>query len=217
MVGDLAREDSLHDVCPVKTVHAVCSHHSFLSTLDAARLRIDQLALSKSYLHLRDEVPITHQLILHNGDKFRQVFPLHVLALAMEVKPDVVDVGIFDCLDHLAHFLAYPVLAALLVDQVDPVLLLVIRLRLSHVLHSRLVALIEVSIDGDSRRPSHSWLHLPDHRYAATDLQMTRNRKAAISLLLCDDVLCLAEVCSVALAVQPSHHESSAHSPRVLA
>ena len=216
-MGDLAREDSLHDVSPVKTVHAVGSHHSFLSTLDAARLRIDQLALSKSYLHFRDKVSITHQLILHNRDKFRQVFPLHVLALAMEVKPDVVDVGIFDCLDHLAHFLAYPVLAALLVDQVDPVLLLVIRLRLSHVLHSRLIALIEVSIDGDSWRPSHSWLHLPDHRYTPTDLQMTRNRKAAISLLLCDDVLCLAEVCSVALAIQPPHHESSAHSPRVLA
>ena len=216
-MGDLAREDSLHDVRPVKTVHAVCSHHSFLPALDAARLRIDQLALSESYLHLRDEVPITHQLILHNGDKFRQVFPLHVLALAMEVKPDVVDVGIFDCLDHLTHFLAYPVLTALLVNQVDPVLLLVIRLRLSHVLHSRLIALIEVGIHSNSRRPSHSWLHLPDHRYTPTDLQMTRNRKAAISLLLCDDVLCLAEVCGVALAVQPSHHESSSHSSRILA
>lgn len=217
MVGNLAREDTLHDVRPVKTVHAVGSHHSLLPALNAARLRIDQLALSKPYLHLREKVPITHQLILHNGDKFRQVFPLHVLALAMEVEPDVVDVRVVDRLNHLAHFLANPVLAALLVDQVDPVLLLVVGLRFPHVLQSRLVALIEVGVHGDGWRPGHSRLHLPDHGYAAADLQMTRNRKAAISLLLGDDVLCFAEVGGVALAIEPPHHKSSAHSSRVLA
>lgn len=129
----------------------------------------------------------------------------------MEVKPDIIDVWIANLLDHLAHFLSNPILAALLVNQIHPVLFLVISLRLSHVFQSRLIALIEVGIHGHWWRPRHRWLHLPDQRNAPTNLQVTRDRKASICLLLCDNMLCLTEVCGVALAIKPSHHESSSH------
>lgn len=45
---------------------------------------------------------------------------------------------------------------------------------------------------------------------------MARNRKAAIGLLLCDDVLGFTEVGGVALTIEPPHNESSAHAPGVL-
>ena len=129
----------------------------------------------------------------------------------MEVKPDIFDVRIANLLNHLTHFLANPILAALFVNQIHPVLFLVISLRLSHVFQSSLIALIEISIDSHWRRPCHRWLHLPDQWYAPTDLQVTCNRKASICLLLCDNMLSLTKVCCMALAIKSSHYESSSH------
>ena len=81
---------------------------------------------------------------------------------------------------NLCHFITNALLAALLVDQVNPELLGVILLRLSNVPLRGLKTLIKVLIDGHGWRPRHSRLHLPDQRDASPDLQVARKRKAAI-------------------------------------
>ena len=179
-MGDLAREDALYDICSVKTVHAVSAHHSNLSARNIARLRINQLSLSKSNLHISHKMPITHHFFLDNVDEFLQVLPLHLLALAMEVEPHIVNVWIVDRLVNLRHFITDTLLTALFVDQVNPELLRVILLRLFDMPLRGLKTLIKVLVDGHGRRPGHGWLHLPDKRDTSPDLQVARNRKAAI-------------------------------------
>ena len=179
-MSDLAREDALYDVCSVKTVHAVRAHHSDLSARNVTRLRINQLSLSKSDLHISHKMPVTHHLLLDNVDEFLEVLPFHILALAMEVEPHVVNVRISDLLVNLRHFITNALLAALFVDQVNPELLRVVLLRLSDVPLRGLKTLIKVLVDGHGWRPGHSRLHLPDQRDASSNLQVARNRKAAI-------------------------------------
>ena len=179
-VRDLTREDALNDVCSVKTVHAVRAHHTDLSARNGACLRIDQLSLTKSNLHISHKMSITYHLLLDNVNEFFEILPFHFLALPMEVEPHIVNVGISDCLVNLRHFITNTLLAALFVDQVNPELLRVILLRLSNMLLRGLKALIKVLIDGHRWRPRHSRLHLPDQRDASPDLQVTSNRKAAI-------------------------------------
>ena len=123
---------------------------------------------------------ITHHLLLDNVDEFFEILPFHLLAFAMEVEPHIVNVGISDRRVNLCHFITNALLAALLVDQVNPELLGVILLRLSNVPLRGLKTLIKVLIDGHGWRPRHSRLHLPDQRDASPDLQVARKRKAAI-------------------------------------
>ena len=134
----------------------------------------------------------------------------------MEIEPDIVNVAITQALIHLRHLSTDAILAALLIDQVDPVLLRIVLLRLLDVLLSGLEAFIEVGIDGDSRCPSHRRLHLPDQRDATSDLQVTRDSESAIGLLLRYNVLSLAEVGCVALAVEATHNESAPHATSIL-
>lgn len=133
----------------------------------------------------------------------------------MEIEPDVVNVAISQALIHLRHLSTNAILAALLVDQVDPVLLRVVFLSLLDVLLSGLEALIEVWIDGDRRCPSHRRLHLPDQWNAASYLQVTRDGEATIGFLLRYNVLSLAEVCGVALAIEATHDESATHTTSI--
>ena len=214
-MSDLAREDALHDVCSVKTVHAVRAHHTDLSARNGARLRIDQLSLTKSNLHISHKMSITHHLLLDNVDEFFEILPFHLLALPMEVEPHIVNVGICDCLVNLRHFITNALLAALFVDQVNPELLRVILLCLSNVLLRGLKALIKVLIDGHGWCPCHSRLHLPDQRDTSPGLQVACNRKAAIWLLLGYYMLRLAEVRRMAFFVQSADHEPPAHSARI--
>ena len=179
-MGDLAREDALHDVCSVKTVHAVRAHHTDLSARNGACLSIDQLSLTKSNLHISHKMSITHHLLLDNVDEFFEILPFHLLALPMEVEPHIVNVWIVDRLVNLRHFITDTLLTALFVDQVNPELLRVILLRLFDMPLRGLKTLIKVLVDGHGRRPGHGWLHLPDKRDTSPDLQVARNRKAAI-------------------------------------
>lgn len=89
-VQDLAREDALYHISPIKAVHAVCAHRTGLSLQNLARLAIDEVSCSKAYLKLSVKVPIPKHLVLDDGDELGQVFPLHLLALSMEVEPNIV-------------------------------------------------------------------------------------------------------------------------------
>ena len=134
----------------------------------------------------------------------------------MEVEPHVLDVLVADSLEDSGHLLPYAVLAALFVNQVDPVLSLIVSLGLLDMPLRCLQTLIKVGVRSDGRRPRHIGLHLPDQGDRASDLQVACNLEASILLFVGNDVLGLAEIGSVALFVKTTHDESATHSPRVL-
>ena len=80
----------------------------------------------------------------------------------MEIKPDVVDVRVVQCLSNLCHLFANSELTALLINEVDEVLLLIVDLSLLYVLLCSLERLIKVRVDRHRRSPRHIWLHLPN-------------------------------------------------------
>ena len=82
----------------------------------------------------------------------------------MEIKPDVVDIRVVQRLSNLCHLFADSKLTALLINEVDEVLLLVVDLGLLDVLLCSLERLIEVRVDCHRRSPRHVWLHLPNKR-----------------------------------------------------
>ena len=82
----------------------------------------------------------------------------------MEIKPDVVDVRVVQRLRNLCHLFANSELTALLINEVDEVLLLVVDLGLLYVLLCSLERLIKVRVDCHGRSPRHIWLHLPNKR-----------------------------------------------------
>lgn len=159
---------------------------------------------------------IAEHLILDNGYKFGQVLPLHILALSMEVEPDIVNVRISQALDHLSHLLADPFLASLLINQVDPILLSVVFLRLFDVLLRSLQTLIKVGIDDYRGCPCHSRLHLPDQWNTTSDLKMACNSEGTVGLLLCQYVLSLTEIRGVTFTIEATHDKAATHTTGIL-
>ena len=134
----------------------------------------------------------------------------------MEVEPNVLDVWIVERLVNLSHLLADSKLAALFVYEVDKILLLIVVLSFLCVLQGCLERLIEVRINCHRWCPGHVWLHLPNQRDRAANLQVRGKHECAILLLVCDDMLSLTEVGSVALAIETSDDEATSHSSGVL-
>ena len=161
-VGNLAGEHALHYIGAIQAVHAVGAHHALLRAQNLARFLADQLALPEAYLQLGHEVSIAEHLLLHDVDELAQVLPLHFLALAVEVEPRILNVRVLQRLRDLRELVAYALLAALLVNQVDEVLPRVVCLRLLHVFLRSLERLIKVGCDGHGRRPCQVWFHLPE-------------------------------------------------------
>jgi hypothetical protein len=91
----------------------------------------------------------------------------------MEVKPGVFDVLVIKCLVQLSKGVTYASLVLLLVYQINPVLVTVSCLGLSHVLGSSLKRLIKVLFNYYWRSPSHRWFHRPNHGNRSPDLNMT--------------------------------------------
>ena len=102
----------------------------------------------------------------------------------MEIEPDVFNLGVFELFPNLGHLVADSQLAALLVNQVDKVLLLVVCLSFRDVLFRSLERLIKIVGDSDRGRPGKVGLHLPKKRYGASDLQMTRDSKRPAGFLM---------------------------------
>ena len=70
-MSNLSREDTLHDICAIETIHAVGSHDTILGVQNSACLSIDQLSLSKSNVHLSHKVTIAEHLLFDNRNKLR--------------------------------------------------------------------------------------------------------------------------------------------------
>ena len=82
----------------------------------------------------------------------------------MEVEPGIVECVVLEFVKKLSKLVAYLLLAALFVDQVDEVLLVVLRVGLLNMKFGCLVTFVEVLADNYRGRPLHVWLHLPDKR-----------------------------------------------------
>lgn len=118
-MGYQSRKDTLDNICTIEAIHAVGAHHTGLGASDLAGLGIDELSLAKAGLQVCHEVTIAEHLFLRDGDQFGQVLVLHLLALPVEVEPDVVDVGVCQRCVHLSKLLPNAFLTALLIDEVD--------------------------------------------------------------------------------------------------
>ena len=139
LVGYLSAEDALDHISPIKTVHAIGPKASILSRYDVDVLGLEVASLQgASSFDLCDRVPIIFELFLHYLYKFRQVFPFHVLAFTMEVKPYVVQLRILQFLVNSRELVANALLRTFLVNQVYEVLRAVVSLRVFEMLLSHL-------------------------------------------------------------------------------
>jgi len=183
-VSDLSWEDTLDNVSSIKTIHAVCAHYTWLSASNTTRLRINELPLTETCLHLRHKVTISQHFFFNNVDQLRKVLPLHFLAFSVEVEPNVINIRVSERFVQSCKLLANAVLASFFVNQVYDVLLRIVCLGLFEMLLGSLVRLIKVSIYDNWWCPRQSRFHLPQQGDRPTDLQMCSNRKSAILLLL---------------------------------
>lgn len=134
----------------------------------------------------------------------------------MKVEPNILDFLVINCLVNSCHFLANSVLAALFVDQIDPVLSLIVCLSLFNVHFRSLETFIKVLVDSHGRSPCHRWLHLPDHWDRSSNLKMATYCKASIGFFLCKNVLSFTEICSMAFLVKASDDKATSHAPGIL-
>ena len=91
-MGDLPGKDTLDDVGAIEAIHAVSAHHTCLYLGDAASLAVDKLSLTEANIEIGHEEAMAEHSLFDDVNKFRQIFPLHFLALPMEVKPHILDV-----------------------------------------------------------------------------------------------------------------------------
>ena len=134
----------------------------------------------------------------------------------MEIEPSVEHAFVLHLPQNLSHFLTNPLLATLLVNQVDEVLLLVLLTRFFHMQTCSLETEHVLRVDFDGWRPLHCWLHLPNQRNRATCLDMRWKVCCAI-FIENYDVFSFGEVCSRAFVIKASRDEPSTWSTAVSA
>ena len=129
-MGNNSRKHALNDICAVETIHAVRAHDTSLSVCKLTCLSSKRASFVQENVELHHCVAKLKEFLVHDCNEFGQVFPLHFFALAMEVKPSVMDVGVIHLLHKLSHFCSDSQLAAFLVNQIYEVLLVVVKRRL---------------------------------------------------------------------------------------
>lgn len=148
-------------------------------------------------------------------DETRQVLPLHVLALAVEIEPHVANIFVAQVLIKSSKLVTDALLRTFFVDQVDAHLLAVEVLLLTEVHLGSMTRIIEVLGDAHWRRPFEVWLHGPHERNGASRLHITVYSLLALRMEH-QDVLRFNEVGRVAIRVEASRNEPSAGTSAVL-
>ena len=103
-------------------------------------------------------------ILLDDGNQLREVLILHLLALRVEIEPDVVQVGVMQLLVEGGELPSNPLLGTFLVYQVNHVLLAVGLVCLREVFLRGFIRLVEVWLDDDGRCPLHVRFHAPQER-----------------------------------------------------
>jgi hypothetical protein len=110
------------------------------------------------------------QLVLDLIHQLREVLPLHLSALVMEIEPNILDKLIFNLVDNAGELCPDTKLRPFLVDQVNKYLLTVELLDLSHVLLGKMHGFLVILIDNDSWAPFHGRLLAPKGRDGSSGL-----------------------------------------------
>ena len=217
LVGDVSAEDSLHDVGSVETVHAVGSHVAILFLHDVRIGRVvERRAKVEAIAQIGHKVPVVAHVLLHYVNKLGQILPFHLLALAMEVKPGVVEVLVAKFAVNVCELVADPVLAAFAIDQIDEVLLSVNGLGISEVLLGGEQRRFFVLLYYDGGRPLQVGLHTPHQGDGAADLHEACHGHLSTLFVVDENVLSLNEIGGVAIRVKTPGDEASAGSSAVL-
>lgn len=125
-MGNISAEDPLDHIGSIQAVHAISSKGSLLllQNLHIPRV-IDFRSQIKSVVDFCHKTIPFVELLLDNVNKLRMVFPLHFLALSMEIKPGVVEITVLKLLVEASELVSDPLLRSFFVDKVDKVLLTV--------------------------------------------------------------------------------------------
>ena len=161
-VGDIARENTLNYVSAIEAIHTVSSHNPSLCAQNPASLWVDEVSLSESNVQLGHEVPVCNHFVLHLSNKFAQVLPLHFLTLTVEIKPHILDIRVVQLCDKLGKFVSNALLTALLIDEIDKVLLFVFSVSLCYMLFCHLERCVHIWIHDYRRCPLQGGFHAPE-------------------------------------------------------
>lgn len=139
----------MHNVSPIQAVHAVGAHDALLHRFDLACVTVYLRSLIEANLQFTNEVAPLIELLVDLCDQFAQIFPLHLFALTVEIKPSILGLRLIQLLHHLAHFSADPQLGALLVNQVYEVLSSVLLVGFFQMKFGSMERFMEVRVDRD--------------------------------------------------------------------
>ena len=83
---------TLHDVSAIQTIHAVGSESSFLRLYySKVSWIVESFSIIHSNIYLGHKVTIVMQFVSAYIHQPAQVFPFHIFAFAMKVKPHVIE------------------------------------------------------------------------------------------------------------------------------
>ena len=97
----------MYNIRAVKAVHAVNSDIPDLLVCDLASALIQLFSSVESKVKSRHEVIKAMQLVLNLLHQLREVLPLHLSALVMEIEPDILDKLIFNLVNNAGELRTY--------------------------------------------------------------------------------------------------------------
>ena len=97
----------MYNIRAVKAVHAVNSDIPDLLVCDLAGALIQLFSSVESKVKSRHEVIKAMQLVLDLLHQLREVLPLHLSALVMEIEPDILDKLIFNLVNNAGELRTY--------------------------------------------------------------------------------------------------------------
>ena len=213
-MSDVSTKYSLDNVGSIKTIHAIGPECSSLLSKNLDWFW--RVKAARSRRNFSSKVPVPLQLFLHDIYKLWQVFPLHLFAFPVEVKPDIVKSGVFQLGVHLCKLVSNHFLGSFLIDQVYKILGAVHLFGFYKMLFSCDFRIVEIGLDFDWRRPFQIWLHAPDQRNWTSDLYVWSNFHRSLIKMLHKYMFSLHIVSCISLGVQASRNESPTWSSAIL-
>jgi hypothetical protein len=100
-------EHTLNHIGSIKAIHAIRSKGTILRTNNLEiRWLIKLHPIVKAVVDFSDEISIVAQFVLTDVNQLGEVFPLHVLAFSVEIKPDIAQICIIQIPYDFIHLLA---------------------------------------------------------------------------------------------------------------
>lgn len=134
--------NTLHYICSVKAIHAICSDNPFLFFEDA-NLSLITFSNPDIALCMRKSTEYNRYLI----NQFGEIIPFHISALMMEVKPNIVCFREANAIVHIREIVSNQQLIILLVDEINNQVLTILRFDCFHMVAECSSILLFVRLD----------------------------------------------------------------------